>query len=112
VPFVFGGITRQSVSTLGYAPLLFTIGIIPLLFGSALWMLPFFAPGISERLSSIYHVWVALGACFALVIYVDMQFAGDPRPAAHVYYAPAGIAFIIALFVSWFHTRLRNRRNA
>lgn len=108
-PFIFHGFSRDSLLALGWVPALFLIGLVPLLFGSTVWMLPFISSwGLSHCLI-FYHAWVAVGASIAIFLYFAMQFAGEPLPPPHLYYAPPALAFFVALAASFIYARSKRR---
>ena len=108
-PFIFHGFTRDSLLALGWVPALFLFGLIPLVFGSALWMLPFISSWCLSHCLPVYHLWVAVGAFIAVFLYVEMQFTGDLLPPAKLYYAPSALAFLVALVASLTYARSRLR---
>lgn len=79
-PLIFHGFTHDSLIALGWLPALFLFGLVPLIFGSAVWMLPFTSLWCRSHCLPLYHLWVAVGAFIAVFLYVQMQFAGVPLP--------------------------------
>lgn len=104
-PFIFHGFTRDSLIAFGWVPALFLFGLIPLAFGSTLWMLPFISSWCLSHCLHFYHLWVAVGAFIAAFLYVGMQFSGDPLPPAQLYYAPSALAFVVAFAASRTYAR-------
>ena len=111
-PFIFHGFSRDSLIALGWVPTLFLFGLVPLLVGSAVWMLPFLSARCRSHGTFLYHSWVAAGAFIAVFIYVDIQFAGDVIPPPHLYYAPSVLAFVVALGASFLYAFRPINRNA
>jgi hypothetical protein len=106
LPFILGGFNTAGLRPLGFIPILFLIGLMPLCLGSALWMAPFALRRLRHSAGLSYRLWVCVGASLSVLCYLELQFAGDPLPPLWRYWSPVVLAFFLAFPMSTFYARL------
>jgi hypothetical protein len=111
-PFIFRGVSIESLQGWWLAPLFFAVGLLPLCIGSAVWMLLFLLPPLRFREGIFYHLWIALGAVLAILCSLELpRTDSDPSLVLH-YWLAAIVAFALGFSFSGIFTKWARGKQA